>query len=591
MSRENAAPAAGAAPRGHATIPGTHDGIHATGIHGPNLQGPGVHGPGPQGQPTDGNVHAIINQFGGLGINHGSLVPSMIPFAAGDGRFYHYTAAAGGLQAPGIPAFGYTPMSDAYYGGPYLAQGGYQPHPPFGVSPYTPAPARQAISHPRAEAGSRDVPGLDIRRSSYSTNESTPATPFLGGMASRDNASRVTVFDRSAYTTPSPQQVMAGEDLQEPKTPVLDRAPLIPFAVPAVFTPPENMHTLEQSLVNPIPGNRNVYIRGLHPTTDDELLLKYAERFGRVEISKAIIDSSTGACKGFGFAKFYDVRDSEMCIKGFYRRGYEVGFARVPGPCSYPHTHSPNPNSPNRDAPHAPPHTTRVLLTGKWLQESFNSRLRAEGDPSSTNLYLSNLPKSYGEMEINAIFNGYKILSSKVLRDSLGNSRGVGFARFETREICEQVMDNYIGRLIGNERLPLQIRYADTPRQKDLKRITAERRQFRTNEYNVSAYGTALVGISPSGASPHQPLGQAGRPGHGIAYGAGNGGAGQGVGGHGNRPRHRRGLGTLGTEPGDDGLGEGGDTPSPLVAHGSSHTSPAKQTKRQEETETEEEIE
>jgi len=31
----------------------------------------------------------------------------------------------------------------------------------------------------------------------------------------------------------------------------------------------------------------------------------------------------------FGFAKFKDVRDSEKCIRGFYRLGYEVGFARV----------------------------------------------------------------------------------------------------------------------------------------------------------------------------------------------------------------------------------------------------------------------
>jgi hypothetical protein len=44
----------------------------------------------------------------------------------------------------------------------------------------------------------------------------------------------------------------------------------------------------------------------------------------------------------------------------------------------------------------------------------------------------------------------------------------------------------------------MQIRYSDTPQQKELKRITAERRQFRTNEYNVGAYGTPLVGMSPT---------------------------------------------------------------------------------------------
>lgn len=32
------------------------------------------------------------------------------------------------------------------------------------------------------------------------------------------------------------------------------------------------------------------------------------------------------------------------------------------------------------------------------VQESFNSRLKAEGDEGSTNLYISNLPKSLNEM-------------------------------------------------------------------------------------------------------------------------------------------------------------------------------------------------
>ena len=66
-----------------------------------------------------------------------------------------------------------------------------------------------------------------------------------------------------------------------------------------MFTPRENMRTLEQSLSNPIFGNRNVYIRGLHPNTDDATLAAYATRFGQVETSKAIIDTSTGACKGY----------------------------------------------------------------------------------------------------------------------------------------------------------------------------------------------------------------------------------------------------------------------------------------------------
>ena len=85
----------------------------------------------------------------------------------------------------------------------------------------------------------------------------------------------------------------------------------------------------------------------------------------------------------FGFAKFHDVRDSEKCIRGFYRRGYEVGFARVPSP------------RPRRGQAQQRRREQRADYLND--QESFNSRLRAEADDTSTNLYLSNLPKTYGE--------------------------------------------------------------------------------------------------------------------------------------------------------------------------------------------------
>lgn len=69
---------------------------------------------------------------------------------------------------------------------------------------------------------------------------------------------------------------------------------------------------------------------------------------------------------------------------------------------------------------------------------------------------------------------------------------------FESRDICEEVIQTYHGQSIGEEGFLMQVRYADTPAQKELKRITAERRQYRTNEYNIGAYGTMAVGINPS---------------------------------------------------------------------------------------------
>ncbi|KAK6077565.1 sporulation-specific protein [Seiridium cupressi] len=497
---------------------------------------------------------AFVDQFAGLGLGAGLGVPALPPLPLVHNGSFGYPPA---LYGPQTHLNGYLTgdVNDMWvHNGvkwPYrhpspIDQAAIDSH----IANWSDAQRQQLYKYYESIGALAEPPTLQNRRSSYSTNESTPATPFFNA-ASRDAGTRVTVFDRgsSAYTTPSPPQITSNGLIAHPKgfapirppidrdlKQVLDREPAIPLAVPAVFTPRENMKTLEQSLTNNIPGNRNVYIRGLHPTTDDDLLFRYAERFGSVETSKAIIDTATGACKGFGFAKFRTIQESEACISGFHAMGYEVGFARVTdhfdfdfgfltlnpfdrkfpasaGASAFDELDMPTPTLPYLDRAREPApkpravkmcncpcelHTSEFTNFDPWDQESFNSRLKAEGDEESTNLYISNLPKSITETELSAIFVNYTILSAKILRDSLGNSRGVGFARFESRELCDEIIDGYTGQPLGDEGLPMQIRYADTPAQKELKRITSERRQFRTNEYNVGAYGTPLVGMSPT---------------------------------------------------------------------------------------------
>jgi len=68
--------------------------------------------------------------------------------------------------------------------------------------------------------------------------------------------------------------------------------------------------------------------------------------------------------------------------------------------------------------------------------------------------------------------------------------------------VCEDVIRRFHNQPVGRDAFLMQIRYADTPAQKELKRITAERRQYRTNEYNIGAYGTHAVGMNPSIYSP-----------------------------------------------------------------------------------------
>lgn len=71
-------------------------------------------------------------------------------------------------------------------------------------------------------------------------------------------------------------------------------------------------------------------------------------------------------------------------------------------------------------------HSRRILMHS---QESFYSKLKTFADEGNTNLYVSNLPKSMNEHELAQLFAPHKVCSSRILRNSRGEGRGVGFAR------------------------------------------------------------------------------------------------------------------------------------------------------------------
>lgn len=283
-----------------------------------------VHGAFPQGQSAgsanDGiSMNALLNQFAGLGLQGGNMAPAAsmgAPLPVGGGTQFFMTADGQVFCTP-VPGM-YPPqpmapgqLADGSYAFPstmpYLSQVPYGYIPGYPMMPYT--PGRAGYYTDRSDHH-KDVPGLENRRGSYSTTESVPGTPYYGTTSLRDQTTQIAPADRSPFgSTPSPPQVglaQTGKPLPYKSIPVdvdinalLVQHPAIPRAVPAVFTPRESMRTLDQSLSNPIHGNRNVYIRGLHPHTDDETLAAYAARFGKVETSKAIIDTATGACKGY----------------------------------------------------------------------------------------------------------------------------------------------------------------------------------------------------------------------------------------------------------------------------------------------------
>lgn len=333
---------------------------------------------------------------------------------------------------------------------------------------------------PRGPSG--EMPTLITpRRDSASSNEpeNLPGTPFTGYSGYHGG---VAVIDRSPSAlyghsgTPSPSQLAPGygmpHGIGKTATPqgsgisvqmqmLLNQDPPIPRAIPAPSSP---IKPLDRSLENKH-GETNVYIRGLMPETTDEMLQQWGARFGDIQSSKAIIDLKTNLCKGFGFVKYHNFEDAEHCIRGFHHLGYEVSFAR----------------------------------------ESFYAKLKKFADEANTNLYVSNIPRSMNEHDLSGIFAPHKVMSARILRDTNGNGRGVGFARFESRDVCEEVIKVFNNKTIikGEDEYTIQIRYADTHEQKALKQQTAAARQYRAAEFEfgvMQARGLIPPGVATAGS-------------------------------------------------------------------------------------------
>ncbi|KAF1985068.1 hypothetical protein K402DRAFT_335392 [Aulographum hederae CBS 113979] len=448
---------------------------------------------------------ALTQGFGGMNLQHPS-------YGSSTPRGSHMSAASseyGGVPVSNHPQTMYMPgaqqlvfanpampMSSAQtHGG--VHQGMYAPvhyvqqqqqtaqYPGYGQQVTDNSPLTTQWT-PRMASG--EMPTLITpRRDSISSNEQDlPGTPYTYGGYSNNfqivDRSPSGVFAHSG--TPSPSQLHApygaphlAKPQQQSSLPVhllalLEHEPRIPSAIPAPSSP---LKPLDRSLENKN-GETNVYIRGLLPETTDEMLHSWGARFGEIQSSKSIIDLKTNLCKGFGFIKYHNYEDAGNCIRGFHHLGYEVSFAR----------------------------------------ESFYSKLKKFADESNTNLYVSNIPRNMNEHELSQIFGPYKVASARVLRDSSGHGRGVGFARFESRDICEQVIRDYNNKAIparaGEEEHIIQIRYADTHEQKALKQQTAAARSFRAAEFEygvAQARSFGLLGPMPmperaSGLTPSE---------------------------------------------------------------------------------------
>ncbi|ORX54811.1 hypothetical protein BCR36DRAFT_282459 [Piromyces finnis] len=193
----------------------------------------------------------------------------------------------------------------------------------------------------------------------------------------------------------------------------------------------------------PYPGT-NIYIRGLPINTTDESLYNLCIRWGKIISSKAIVDMRTNECKGFGFVMYETEDQAHIALNELNNLGYHVSFAK--------------------SLTHA-------------SQESYSSKLKNLEDLTSMNIYISNLPLDYDNEKLLELFSDFKVLSHRILKNPDGTSRGVGFARFGSREIAQHVIDLFNNVTLKGAKYPLQVRFADSIAQKKLKNQVATSRK------------------------------------------------------------------------------------------------------------------
>ncbi|XP_040196976.1 RNA-binding motif, single-stranded-interacting protein 2 isoform X7 [Rana temporaria] len=142
----------------------------------------------------------------------------------------------------------------------------------------------------------------------------------------------------------------------------------------------------------------NLYIRGLPPSTTDQDLVKLCQPYGKIVSTKAILDKTTNKCKGYGFVDFDSPGAAQKAVSALKSSGVQAQMAK-----------------------------------------------QQEQDP--TNLYISNLPVSMDEQELESLLKPFgQVISTRILRDASGTSRGVGFARMESTEKCEAVISHFNGK-------------------------------------------------------------------------------------------------------------------------------------------------
>jgi len=228
----------------------------------------------------------------------------------------------------------------------------------------------------------------------------------------------------------------------------------------------------------------NVFVKYLPPELVDSGLHQLFEPFGEIVSSKVMVDHQTGASLGYGFVRFVDPNDAQTAITGM----------------------------------------TGQRISNKTLLCKLSNTSPNSGTPEpSNNLYIKPLLQTTTEDDLREMFEKFgPINTSKVMVDkATGQSRQIGFVRFEHLKDATAAMQKMNAHKLEEDSPPLVVKYAETENQRATRKARVQQttwgrssnerveRPPSPNYFNFSQMQTALYGLpymTPKGFMSYMPL-------------------------------------------------------------------------------------
>jgi len=191
---------------------------------------------------------------------------------------------------------------------------------------------------------------------------------------------------------------------------------------------PSKISDQECSIVTGEPDfdHKNLIVNYLPPDMDSTMLRNLFSPYGTIVRCNVITDHITKLSKGYGFVKFHSVSEGIKAKNALHQ--FQIG--------------------------------------RKTLKVSFSRQPHSgENTKQHTNLFLSNLDPKMTQEDLERHFKtcGY-VVQCKVLKDTLGVSKQIGFVRFNNSESAQRAIDSFDGKQLEGSDRPIKIRIASSPR-------------------------------------------------------------------------------------------------------------------------------